>query len=355
MGNSFSSSTNVQTWRCADRRMGGARMQGRRGGMEDFDVHVAGFVNPAWDLLVVLDGHGGSSVAARVASRLPEVLAMHLKPDDSVEAIQKAMDRAFEQVDTELLATEEPTRDCSGACCSLALVTPSHFIIAFCGDCVGFLLRVASDGLRMTNLLGWDHEPSLPEERARIEAAGSRVHLDGIMPRVDGDLNVSRAFGDAFWKTETRRAPPRFVDGCFVDQPPITGLSHKTFPITAAPDFCVVPRAASDVMLVLGSDGLVDFGMTTDKFRVVDRLWQAVQLEGMSDATALATLAVDTAYLNHSSDNITALVWLAELPEPWRNPRAAEEWVAYMKGRNARLRGPDTEEPDPFPAEHAEV
>lgn len=41
-----------------------------------------------------------------------------------------------------------------------------------------------------------DHKPTLPEERARIVACGGDV----VNARVDGNLAVSRAFGDSQYK-----------------------------------------------------------------------------------------------------------------------------------------------------------
>ena len=44
--------------------------------------------------------------------------------------------------------------------------------------------------------LSQDHKPYNPEEKARIEAAGGNVYQD----RTQGQLAVSRAFGDFIYK-----------------------------------------------------------------------------------------------------------------------------------------------------------
>jgi serine/threonine protein phosphatase PrpC len=356
MGNAYSTSINVQTWRCAERSMGGARVKGRRHDMEDFDACVPRFVNPTWDFLVCLDGHGGKESAAFVSKRLPEVLATHLTAESSVAEIQAALERSFEQVDTELLAASS---DGSGACCVCAVITPTHFIVAFCGDCVAFLFR-ATGFTRITREITRDHEPSLPDERARIEAAGSRVYVNEMGgARIDGDLNVSRAFGDGIFKRATRTRMPRFdKDGILEPEEDITGLTHKTFAITAHPDVVIVERTPQDVMLLLGSDGLVDLGITTDKTVIPKRLWEALHLQGMSDPSRLATLACDHAYINGSGDNLTALLWTS-LPPSWPKSSSEQdtEWASYMAGRRALLRRGerDLDEPDGFPASHTEL
>lgn len=48
-----------------------------------------------------------------------------------------------------------------------------------------------------TKALSYDHKPNLEQERKRIENAGGCVQWK----RVDGDLAVSRAFGDFQYKT----------------------------------------------------------------------------------------------------------------------------------------------------------
>ena len=47
--------------------------------------------------------------------------------------------------------------------------------------------------------LSEDHKPNNPIEKARIYAAGHSVHED----RVDGNLALSRAFGDFQYKART--------------------------------------------------------------------------------------------------------------------------------------------------------
>lgn len=355
MGNSVSSSTNVQTWSNAKRLTGGARMQGKRNTMEDFDAHVPAFVSPDWDLFVCADGHGGDGTAAFVSKRLPEVLASHVTVASSAEDIRAALVQTFEDVDTEVLKRNKELRDFSGACCVCAVVTGSHVIVAFCGDCVAFMLRVGGDGGKaVIEELTHDHDPSVPEEVARIVAAGSRVLGSGRMARIDGDLNVSRAFGDMQFKNFKRPVLP-FADDTALEVVPDLSLSHGTFAVTAHPDVTIVERTVYDVMLLLGSDGLVDLacGSITDKSAVPMQMWSCMKTEGHTDASHLAVLACDAAYSGGSGDNLTALVWLSPLVPAWTQKGAADGWEAYMAGRRALLRGrePRDEESDPFPSE----
>jgi serine/threonine protein phosphatase PrpC len=336
-------------------------MQGRRHDMEDKSFVYGSFVDPSWDLFIVADGHGGSATAKRVASDVALELVEHMSKHFSVEQIKDAMELTFEIVDERIRTWQAESHDGSGACLVCALVTPTHFIVASCGDCVAFLFRLNDDGTRVTRELTRDHEPSLPEERARIEAAGHRVVLmDTGGGRIDGDLNISRAFGDSIFKHSAPLARmPRFnEEGLLVDADPSTLLTHKTFAITAHPDIVIVERTPQDIMLLLGSDGLVDIqmGTVTDKHLVPTRLWNAAQLEGVSDPTHLAMLACDEAYIHKSADNISAVVW-TNLPSAWRAPEADAHaaFDKYMSGRRNHLgKAGDHDEPDPFEAKHEE-
>jgi len=72
-----------------------------------------------------------------------------------------------------------------------ALVTPTHIIVANCGDSRCVLVR-AGKAVDMSI----DHKPYLEAEQRRIEHAGGTV----TMRRVNGDLAVSRALGDYVYK-----------------------------------------------------------------------------------------------------------------------------------------------------------
>lgn len=324
--------------------------------MEDVISHVAGFVNRDWDFLVCLDGHSGSGTASFVAHRLPEVLASHLTPASTLDEIKCALDVSFEQVDKEVVAkntTGGLLQDSSGACCVCSVITPTHFIVASCGDCVALRLSLVSGGTRTTQVLTRDHAPSDPTERARIVSAGDCVVGLGDAARVNGDLNVSRAFGDAMYKTPARRKLIHGPSG--PEEIVVEGLTHKTFPITAHPDIVSVERSVNDVMLLLGSDGLVDLdrGAAIDKTHVANQLWDAMQVHGHVDPMHLAVLACDAAFQHGSADNISAILWRSPLVPAWKHSKdQSTDWSSYMSKR--RFMSDMPSEVDPFPACHSE-
>lgn len=78
------------------------------------------------------------------------------------------------------------------------MITPDELICANAGDS-----RTVLSKDKQAIELSHDHKPDNELEKARIEKAGSRV----IRGRVDGNLAVSRAIGDLFFKRKEGVAP----------------------------------------------------------------------------------------------------------------------------------------------------
>jgi protein phosphatase 1L len=94
----------------------------------------------------------------------------------------------FKQVDAEFLSNAR--QDCSpdGSTCLMGLVLNGRLTVANLGDSIATLIHENGDLTKMNTI----HEPTRPDEKSRIEAANGFV----IKNRVNGELSVSRAFGD---------------------------------------------------------------------------------------------------------------------------------------------------------------
>jgi serine/threonine protein phosphatase PrpC len=77
------------------------------------------------------------------------------------------------------------------------------------------------------------------EEKQRIEAAGGTVSQTGGVPRVNGNLNLSRAIGDLKYKSNKNLTPEAQV-------------------ITAHPDVRVFELSSEDQFFLLACDGVWD-------------------------------------------------------------------------------------------------
>lgn len=87
--------------------------------------------------------------------------------------------------------------------------------------------------------LSSDHKPMNPSEKMRIESAGGTVSNANGVPRVNGNLNLSRAIGDLKYKDNA-------------DLPPEAQI------ITAQPDVRVFELSAADDFFLLACDGIWD-------------------------------------------------------------------------------------------------
>lgn len=177
--------------------VGFAEMNGYRASMED--AHVIHMQND-WGFFGVFDGHGGDKCSAFIAKRYIEELTANGPPVDD-----EAMKELALRLDQEFLAREEA----SGSTGTFVIVTPMtggkyKLRTGNVGDSRILLGRESGEiypGPGTDYGLTTDHKPCLDSERARIEAAGGKVEIVSGVARVNGDLAVSRAFGDAQHKT----------------------------------------------------------------------------------------------------------------------------------------------------------
>jgi serine/threonine protein phosphatase PrpC len=110
------------------------------------------------------------------------------------------MQQAFLDIDVAIREKQSSDNSGDGSGCTAvtAMITPSYIVCANAGDsrCV----LATNNG---TKAMSEDHKPYDEPERRRIEAAGGRVQWR----RVDGDLAVSRAFGDFQYKMRDDLGP----------------------------------------------------------------------------------------------------------------------------------------------------
>ncbi|WOL06946.1 hypothetical protein Cni_G15681 [Canna indica] len=184
---------------------------------------------------------GFAQVAESCRDRMHEMVAEEITtskpgPDQEWTAV---MERSFSRMDAAAAAgcssgpvpaascrceLQTPKCDHVGSTAVVAVVGPSHIVVANCGDSRAVLCR---NGVAVP--LSSDHKPDRPDELQRIEAAGGRViYWDGA--RVLGVLAMSRAIGDSYLKPY----------------------------VIAEPEVTVAERKEGDECLILGSDGLWD-------------------------------------------------------------------------------------------------
>ncbi|XP_077242388.1 uncharacterized protein LOC143882885 [Tasmannia lanceolata] len=129
-----------------------------------------------------------------------------------------------------------------------------------------------------------DHHPDRDDERTRVEAAGGYVEWAGV-PRVNGQLAVSRTIGDVSFKSYG-----------VISEPEVTDWR---------------PLTSNDSYLVAASDGVFEKMTTQDVCEIV---WDAHRQHNetselfSTDMQSLAESIVNTAFERGSMDNIAAVV-----------------------------------------------
>jgi len=193
------------------------------------------------DIFAVFDGHSGDEVAEITRELLYKRIQPHL-PGRTPEEIAVILVREFIAHNKYLASPGVFGKlNDSGSTATLAVVTPTHCIVAYIGDSPCFLMD-PNTGRIISQIE--KHEPSLAVETARIRAAGGFVEVDesGI-PRVDGMLAVARAFGD-FSLNWTGSSPPE-------------GADWSKMKVTSHPDVVIWERPATGLLAIM-SDGLVE-------------------------------------------------------------------------------------------------
>ncbi|KAF6173384.1 hypothetical protein GIB67_027079 [Kingdonia uniflora] len=163
----------------------------------------------------------------------------------------------------------------------------SNGAITSIGEYEQFKLATSTVGSKhfFAKELTQDHHPDRDVERNRVEAAGGYVVEWGGVPRVNGELAVSRAIGD---------------------------MSFKSYGVTATPEVTEWQLlAANDSYLVAASDGVFEKLTTQD---TCDLLWD-IHKKGNGDLgvvssckSSLADSIVNSAFERGSMDNIAAVV-----------------------------------------------
>eukprot|EP01035_Chromulina_nebulosa_P018133 gene18133-23787_t len=262
--------------------------------------------------LSVYDGHNGEYVAETLKQYLHLSFLSHIvnpvseneSSKDTIltyslrqacrEVDMKVLKQDYaRQLDSQLTGGSIVTQRFAGSV-GVALVIYSQVnnikvTIANVGDC----RAVLSDADGIAKQLTTDHKPTLPQERARIEASGGFVHNN----RVNGLLAVSRSFGDLQYKlTEvgndnfSQLLTPR-------------GEDESTQQVISEPEIIEFNIETNYDFIILASDGLWEVMSNQEAVDYTRR-----QLRGYRNVELAAKALVNKAKNLGSLDNITAVV-----------------------------------------------
>ncbi|XP_057372257.1 WASH complex subunit 2-like [Daphnia carinata] len=222
----------------------------------------------------VFDGHAGTDAAFYAASQLHEKLVRNSKfATEPSEALREA----FLATDLAFVTEHENERLKGGTTAVVSLIRGNLLLTAWLGDSQAVLVR---DGVA-TQLVN-PHKPDRSDEKERISNLGGEVIFWDGAYRVNGQLAVSRAIGDA---------------------------SYKPY-VTAEPDMVAVTLEGHEDFLIIGCDGLWDtIGVDEAAFIVLQYLHHETDISGLSGRL------VQAAKQKGSTDNISVIVVFFREPE----------------------------------------
>ncbi|KAG8341743.1 putative Protein phosphatase 2C Stage II sporulation protein E (SpoIIE) [Trypanosoma vivax] len=240
-------------------------VNGFRVSMED--AHILQ-VEDNMALLGVFDGHNGCACSKYIADHLPRRLEA-LGGDFTQQTLEKvcvSLDEDF----------QKDVGGASGSTGTFCMIT-RDYQVTVCN--VGDSRTIISRGGKLL-FVTEDHKPNSNTEKNRIEASGGCV----ISGRVDGDLAVSRSFGDISFKSNA-------------------ALSYYQQKVTAVPDVTKFTCQAGDI-LILACDGVFEGTFCNED--VVAFVHQ--QAAKCTDLAVVAARVCDEAIRRGSKDNISCLI-----------------------------------------------
>jgi protein phosphatase 2C family protein 2/3 len=187
-------------------KVGSSSMQGWRVNMEDAHCHLVPMEkHPSTCYFAVFDGHGGDRVALHVKEHLHEniVSTGEFETGDMVGAIREG----YLKMDMEMMENASFKLETSGSTGIIVMIRDNKL---YCGN-VGDSRAIASINGDVKELSS-DHKPTKKAESNRIIDAGGWI--DGN--RVNGNLALSRAFGDFLYKNKDN-PPDRQIISVYPD------------------------------------------------------------------------------------------------------------------------------------------
>ncbi|KAK8625722.1 hypothetical protein V6N13_056883 [Hibiscus sabdariffa] len=167
--------------------------------MEDYHVTKFMKINEhELGLFAIYDGHLGDSIPAYLQKHL---FANILKEEEFWVDPSRAISKAYEKIDQAILSNSSYLGHGGSTAVTAILISGIRLWVANVGDSRAALSR-GGQAIQMTT----DHEPNT--DRGSTENRGGFVsNMPGDVPRVNGQLAVSRAFGDKSLKSHLRSDP----------------------------------------------------------------------------------------------------------------------------------------------------
>jgi len=263
-------------------RVGAASMHGWRETMEDAHTIVLSMEkHPSSAFFGIFDGHSGSACSKFVSESLPKYLDNKITEWNDADISNVVMETDQEFLDSDNYKLKDDGSAGIFSIASLDVSTGKYTLRnANIGDSRTILAQKQTDGSYLSIACTHDHKPTNEEERKRIEEAGGSVQ----MSRVDGQLALSRAFGDRMLKT--------------------LHLAPEKRKVTSKPDI-ITNEATKDDFLFLACDGIYEGDVFTRESVIK---YISDQLNQTDDLAVICANVLDECLRRGSRDNMSAMI-----------------------------------------------
>lgn len=255
-------------------------MQGWRINMEDEHAYrLCLNEEKETHIFAVFDGHGGQLAAQFASKKICDGVISHsaYQKGDIVGALQGS----FLRLDDEMLKDPMIKDDLSGCTAISVLLKGGKMFCANIGDS-----RAVASVRGHVQQLSFDHKPNHQRELQRINAAGGYVEFN----RVNGNLALSRAFGDFTYKQNYDKRP-------------------EEQSVTAYPDVIVKDLTPDHEFIVLACDGIWDVLSNEDVVDFVrEKLGNRMKPEEICEDLIDRCLATDCSAGGVGCDNMTVMI-----------------------------------------------
>ncbi|KAL4714588.1 hypothetical protein ACJJTC_006634 [Scirpophaga incertulas] len=256
----------VKTVSCATKNLRRV-MEDRHIEIDDLEAFFGIQATEPTSFYAVYDGHAGSAAATYCAAHLHQYL---VESPNFKTNLWRALIDAFHRTDADFIRKNNHDRANGGSTAVAVVIRGRQLYAAWVGDSLALLAK------RMQLLqLVQPHKPDREDERERIEKSGGTVMHFGTW-RVNGQLAVSRAIGDAQYKPY----------------------------VTATPEINTVNLDGNEDFVVVACDGLWDY-VTED---VVTATVYSQLAADPDDLKAVTKRLTAQAKRYGSSDNISIIV-----------------------------------------------
>ena len=254
-------------------------IKGKRDYMEDtYIIHS----DSIYSIYGVFDGHGGKNVSDALKKILPVYFSKHVFNAtikyNNVNEISNKIKKSFLILDN--IIKNNVNSYSVGSTASIIIKYNNLLITVNLGDSRAVILQKNVDNSNGMILFATkDHKPE--HERDRIKKSKGDVKFDGHVYRVNGNLSLSRAFGDFYLKYYSK--------------------NKYRGPVSVEPDISFIQMNKNTKYIgIIGSDGLWDDVSNRDVLNIYRHCKK-------NKVPKISSVLGATAYKKGSSDNITVL------------------------------------------------